>query len=191
MPQTKFFTQVIHPVFRIRLVLISIRILRSVSRNNRSGSVSCSGSNLKSRKYQKNMKNIFMSVKHKFNIFEKKNVWFWQIFCYPDPFHGRIEKDLNGFGSETLNSTLTTFVVRSAPQAKFFESKMPFFLEWQVCSKFNISIFSGQKRTAGNIFLNTRYLFVKMQVVKSAPEAKFWNAKCLLTKRAIFFKIQD
>ena len=82
----------------------------------------------------------------------------------------------NRKGSKRIRIRNTEFNInnfRSAPQAKFFESKMPFFLEWQVCSKFNISIFSGQKRTAGNIFLNTRYLFVKMQVVKSAPEAKF------------------
>ena len=49
-----------------------------------------------------------MSVKHKLNIFEKKTYdilvildfcenfpRFWQIFCYPDPFHDRRIAEMN------------------------------------------------------------------------------------------------
>ena len=102
-------------VLWIRFILIWIRILRSVSWYNGSGS--CSESDLKSRKYQfkkkfykKNIspKKIICFVIYGVNylcplnislIFLKKKFdilmilvdfcgnfpWFWLIFCYPDP----------------------------------------------------------------------------------------------------------
>ena len=65
----------IQPVFRIRFILIwiRIRIVRSVSCNNGSGSISCSGSDLKSRKYQI-FKNFFFYQRY----ISSKNY----LFCY-------------------------------------------------------------------------------------------------------------
>jgi len=53
-------------------------------------------------------------------------------------------------------------VVKSAPQAKFFETQNAYLLEWQVFSKFKISI---------------------LLVVKSALQAKFFE-----TQNACFLK---
>ena len=68
------------------------------------------------------MVQIFVYVKHKFNIFEKKCMiflWFWLIlvevfedcliFCYKDPFPNpadQIETDPNGSGSATLKTRI-------------------------------------------------------------------------------------
>ena len=128
-----FQNQWFFAVFRIRFILIWIRILGSVSWNNRTGSKS----DLKSGKYQLffSIKNIFLRnmiyfviygvniyvSKHKFNSFEK-NVWysndfvdfcwnfplFWLIFCYPDPADQN-ETDPNGSGSETLLLNISCF----------------------------------------------------------------------------------
>ena len=76
------------------------------------------------------MVKIFMSVKHKFNIFEKiydvlmilvdfcgNSPWFWLIFCFPDPdpFHengsGSGWPNGNGSGSATLHISKLNFVI--------------------------------------------------------------------------------
>ena len=43
-------------------------------------------------------------------------------------------------------------MVKIAPQAKIFERQNTYSLKWQSFTQFNISIFSGQKRAAGEIF---------------------------------------
>jgi len=85
-------------------------------------------------------------------------------------------------------------MIKIAPQAKIFQRQNTYSLKWQIFTQFNISIFGGQKRSAGEIFLKHKFIFVKMQVFNifggyCAPQATFFEMQNAFLLKCKFFRV--